>query len=310
MNIKCSTCKTRKAVTRLHYSGRDLCKNCFKKLFYSRAWKANRVHKFLRRGDKIIVAVSGGKDSAATLHVLKKMSEKIGKIKLVPVLIDEGIKGYRDKAITQAKKLCKKEGLKLTVVSFKKIYGASLDQMLHLRKKKTGSCSLCGVFRKHALNKTAVKLKANKVATGHNADDIAQTLLMNIMRKDPQGIARFGPTSGMIENGFVPRIKPLIYNLEKECALYCLLSDLPIHLSQCPNSHESIRGEIRDFLNTQEEKRPGTKFNLVQSCIELQKTALKKNTKTKTGKCTACNSNSSTKTCKACQYLKQLRLAK
>ena len=107
--MRCACGKT--AQVRLDYNATGLCAECFCKLFEDRVRKANKDFKLLRRGDVIAVGVSGGKDSAAMLCVLDKLAREIGGITLKPILIDEGIEGYRDESEKKARQLCETLGL-------------------------------------------------------------------------------------------------------------------------------------------------------------------------------------------------------
>ncbi len=327
--VLCSKCRKAKAVFSDRQSGLALCPACFAQLFEKKVWKANKDFQMLRRGDKIAVAISGGKDSAAMLHVLNKMAKKIGKIQLIPVLVDEGIVGYRPACIAEAKKLCKKEGLKLVVFTFKKLFGETLDNIIAQRKKlppskQPGACSICGVFRKKALTLAAAAVKANKLAVGHNLDDLAQTFLMNLLRNEPDRIERMGTGAGKAgpsKEGAL-RIRPLIYNPERECAAYSFLEKLPHCSDECPYSTEAFRGDVRDFLNSLEEKRPSTKKNLLDAWMAI---AGKRAEGTGKGgaaetngkgsaveelkkRCKNCNEPSSSNLCKACEYSAALGL--
>ncbi len=273
----------------------------------------------LRRGEKIAVAISGGKDSAAMLHVLAKMARKIGGITLVPLLIDEGISGYRDKAISKARILCKEHGLDLRVKSYEDFAGFTLDEMIELRNasKDPGlstlrACTICGIFRRYLINKASLEIGADKVAVGHNADDVAQTFLMNILRADPEGLERFGPLASGEDGGgkFVPRIKPLIYVPERECALYCEFKGLPYHLGECPNSREAFRGLVKDFLNEGEAKHPGLKFNVLNSFLRFKKICSRADKEKQAYRiCPRCKMNSATGgICKACALKEKLRI--
>ena len=101
----------------------------------------------------------------------------------------------------------------------------------------------------------------------------------------------------------VPRVRPLVFNTEKETALYCILNQLPFYLGECPYAAESFRGEVKDFLNGVEEKYPGTKFNLLHSFLELKKkdeNRVVEKEKSQISKCVECGYPSSSETCKAC----------
>ncbi len=240
--------------------------------------RANRQFGLLRRGDAIAVGVSGGKDSAALLFALKKFADKIGEITLKPVLVDEGIDGYRNRAAECAEKLCSRLGLQLHTISYEQAFGLTMDSVMkkrELAKKVHRSCSYCGVFRKYCLNKASREVGANKLAIGHNADDVAQTLLMNLMRGEPQRLEEFGVVTGSPSRElFVPRIRPLAYCLEMECAYYCVLNEIPFYRGGCPYAEESFRVEVKDFLNALEDRHPGTKNSLLKSFFELREKLL------------------------------------
>ncbi len=316
------------AVVQLPYTKTDLCRNCFCDLFEQRVRRANRDFQLIRRGEVVAVAVSGGKDSQAMLFVLHKLAKEIGNVSLKPVLIDEGIEGYRNVAAENAKKLCEQLGFELTVASYKNDFGASMDEVMHKRDELGSactpgfeprpSCSYCGVFRKHSLNKAALGLGANKLAVGHNADDLAQTFLMNLMRSEPARLAQTGAQSGVVErDGFVMRVKPLIYNLEIECAVYCRLNGIAFHLGGCPYANESFRGAVKDFLNSAEGEFPGVKFNLLHSFLKLREKLVddaateEASARKQMSYCSECGAPyaGSGATCKACEFLKELRVS-
>ena len=170
------------------------------------------------------------------------------------------------------------------------------------------SCTYCGVFRKQSLNTAALAVDATKLAVGHNTDDIAQTFLMNLLRSETQRIGRGGATSGAVEReGLVTRVKPLIYNLEIECAIYCKLNSLPFHLGGCPYAAEAFRGTVKDFLNTAEADRPGVKFNLLRSYLKLRE-KMEGDDVEEMKYCNSCGApcgKAETK-CKACQFVQEL----
>ncbi len=196
-----------------------------------------------------------------------KVEKENKKINVEAILIDEGIKGYRDKTIKDAKRFCKKNKIKLHIFSFKKEFGKNLDDLV---KKYKNPCTLCGVLRRHLLNKYAKKLDATIIATGHNLDDEAQSILMNQMKNDIKRSARLGVKAGINAlDSFVQRIKPLYFMKEKEITAYCYLMKFPVTFNECPYSKYSFRAKIRDFLNELESKYPGIKQSIVKSFLEI-----------------------------------------
>ena len=169
----CKKC-SEKPVIKLTNSNIKLCKSCFIKYFERKAVKTINKYKLIEKEDNVIVAVSGGKDSLSLLHLLDKYSKKRNNNFLVAaLLIDEGIKNYRDISIEDAKRFCKERKIKLHIASYKDETGKTLDDIKR-KFKDTIACSMCGVMRRYLLNKSSRELKADKLATGHNLDDEAQ----------------------------------------------------------------------------------------------------------------------------------------
>ena len=167
----------------------------------------------LRFDDHLAVAVSGGKDSLALLYILAKLKKNRPKTILSAVTVDEGIVGYRNEALDIASALCRKLEVPHHVISFKELYGFSLDEIV-IKAQKNGknqltACAYCGVLRRRAINIGARQVKATKVATGHTLDDEAQTVMMNILRGDIARLAKEKPLSDEVHPLFVQKIKPL-----------------------------------------------------------------------------------------------------
>lgn len=288
-------------------SGVGLCKSCFTRYFEGKVRKTIRQHKLVGKNERIAVAVSGGKDSTVALEMLKMLSLNSRNIELFAILIDEGIRGYRPKTIKNARAYCKKNNIPLYIYSYKEEFGLTLDQMV--RKLKLKPCSICGALRRHLLNKYARKLKATKLATGHNCDDEAQSILMNMLKGSNAASARLGPVTGVVKDSkFVPRIKPLYNMLEKEVTAYAYLKGLLDNFLECKYASLAYRNQVRDTLNSFEEKHPGTKNAVISSFIEILP-LLKKNYKSNEGiaYCKACKEPASNEVCKACSLLKELK---
>ncbi len=122
------------------------------------------------------------KDSTVLAYVLKLLNERHNYgIELFLLSIDEGITGYRDDSLETVKRNQISYNLPLKVVTYEELYGWSMDEIVKKVGRKN-NCTFCGVFRRQALDRGAMLLDVNKIVTGHNADDIAETVLMNILR--------------------------------------------------------------------------------------------------------------------------------
>jgi len=306
--IKCGRkgCE-RKAVATLHYMNMSLCKKHFKELFEKRVKRTTREFGLLKKNDKLALALSGGKDSTALLYALKPVCDSM-RIHVEGIYINEGTEGYCVKKRAIAERNCEKLGVPLHEFSFAEEIGSTMDEIAGKEARKATTCAYCGVFKRWIVNKKARELGFNKVATGHNLDDSAQTVLMNMMRNEPFRLARFGPKGGIVEAGkFITRIKPLFKSPERENALYAMLNDPGIVFGPCKYSTEAFRDEVRDFLNRTEEKHPGTKIRIVNSFLSIKPSLENGFGGVGTpGTCSECGEPTSGDYCKCCEMRKEL----
>ncbi|MAG45517.1 MAG: TIGR00269 family protein [Nanoarchaeota archaeon] len=305
--MPCKICKSKPVIT-LSNNNISLCKNCFVRYFEKKTLKTIRKYKLIKPRDHIVVAVSGGKDSISVLNILNKIASKKMDIKLTALSVDEGIPNYRNKTIQNAQKYCKKHNIPHSVISFKKEFGKTIKEF----KKDSPEMmahGMCGVLRRHVLNKYAKKLKATKLATGHNLDDESQSILMNQLRHNIALSARLGPKTGVTKDSrFIPRIKPFYFLTEKETELYAKLKDfLPKVTKGYPNRFNSNRFSIMNMLNNLEEKYPGSKHSLIASFMEILPLLKEKYKGQKINSCKICKEPTSSEICNACTLLKKIK---
>ncbi|MBU4075406.1 MAG: TIGR00269 family protein [Euryarchaeota archaeon] len=294
--MKCQRC-SKSAVIYQKYSNAHLCKLHFIEDVERKIKRDIRKFRMVERGDRIAVALSGGKDSIVLLYVLNKIFHDRKDLEFSAITIDEGIIGYREHTLEHAVKLTGDLGIPHTIRSFSEGFGVTLDKLT--KKKEHAACTLCGVLRKNLLNKTARELGASKLATGHNLDDESQTIMMNYLRGDMDRLKRMLPN--VKQPGLVMRIKPLRSIPEKEVALYGFLNGLPVSMDECPYAGEALRNEIRDMLNNYEVKHPGTKYSLLGG-FEIISEALR-SPDTQIGTCRICGEPGSEVVCKTCRLL-------
>jgi uncharacterized protein (TIGR00269 family) len=304
--MKCVKCE-KKAV--YSQSGTRFCKDHFLDNFETKVFKTIRKHELIKKGDKVCVATSGGKDSLCVLYMVMKYCKKYG-IEFFALVIDEGIAGYRDKTIIDLQKFCDKYSVDLHVESFKKRFGKDLDSVKGKAAEKLGKkpCTVCGILRRKILNEGAKKYGATKLATGHNLDDESQSYFMNILKGNMGHNASLGPIVGFGGvDGFVQRIKPLYYCLEKETRLFSFLKGFNLEFVECPNINLSFRMNVRDQLNTIESKFPGAKNGIVNAFMEIMPTLKEKYSGKKNyGYCKECGDPASGDICNACVLEKEI----
>jgi uncharacterized protein (TIGR00269 family) len=311
MSTTCTLCKRKEAVFKRSYSGEKLCAKCFVKSVENKVRATIAKYNMLRHNDKILVAVSGGKDSVSLLHILAKIERAFPNASLMAVTVDEGISGYRDEALKFAVENCQKLGIEHFVISFKEMYGYRLDELVNMLKRKEKAltpCAYCGVLRRRALNIAARKTNATKLATAHNLDDETQTIILNILHGDALRIARVKPVMDSIHADLIPRIKPLCEIPEKETAFYAYLKKINFQSIPCPYTTTALRNDVRLMLNRIEEKHAGTKYTIFRS-IEKIKPMLEATVEVeKLKECKLCGEPTANEICKPCRLLQELHI--
>jgi uncharacterized protein (TIGR00269 family) len=306
----CAVCKRRDAFFFRPYSGEKLCKKCFTESVEAKVRGTITKYSMFSFDDRIAVAVSGGKDSTSLLHILAKTERAHPKSSLVAVTVDEGIKGYRDEALAIAAANCKTLGIEHQVVSFKELYGFTLDEIIARAQVKgereLTACAYCGVLRRRALNVAARRVCADKVATAHTLDDEVQTSLMNIFRGDITRLAKEKPVTDEVHPRLVRKVKPFCEIPEKESTLYAYVKKIKFQDTPCPYASEALRNDIRTMLNRMEEKRPGTKFTVFKSIERIRPALDELVKKDEFRECSECGEPASAGLCRACELLRQL----
>ncbi|KAF8900038.1 hypothetical protein CPB85DRAFT_1326865 [Mucidula mucida] len=234
----CALCHTARAMLKRPKTGQQICKDCFSSL-------RNRDSKLFKPGDRVAIGASGGKDSTVLAYVMKALNEryKYG-LDLFLLSIDEGITGYRDDSLETVKRNQQQYDMPLKILSYDELYGWTMDSIVAEVGRKN-NCTFCGVFRRQALDRGAAML----------ADDIAETVLMNIMRGD---IARLGRYT-------IKRSKPFKYAYEKEIVMYAYFKKLDYFSTECIYSPDAYRGHARTFLKDLEAARPSAIIDIIHS---------------------------------------------
>ena len=292
------------------YSGESLCRKCFVESIETKVRATIAKYRMFNFNDKIAVAVSGGKDSLSLLHILARMERRRPKSSLVAVTVDEGIKGYRDEALKLATENCEELKIPQHVVSFKELYGITLDEVvaqLRLKPKwELTSCAYCGVLRRRALNIAARAVGADKVATGHTLDDEVQTALMNIFRGDISRLVKEKPVTEKVHQRLVQKVKPFCEIPEKESALYAYVKKISFQDTPCPYASEALRNDIRSMLNQMENRHAGTKFTVAKAMERIRPALEGIEKREGFRECGECGEPASAEFCKVCEMLRYL----
>lgn len=306
-------------------NGSSLCKECFFEKFENEIHETITNCKLFQRADYVAIGASGGKDSTVLAYIMKLLNDRHNYgLRLVLVSIDEGITGYRDDSLKTVERNKLQYGLPLKVLSYQDLYGWTMDRIVDAVGLKN-NCTICGVFRRQALDRGATQLGCTKLVTGHNADDVAETVLMNLLRGDTSRIERSmdittgggsnhnKTTNNQDDNDYqnqneftLPRAKPFKYTYEKEIVLYAHFKKLDYFSTECTYAPNSYRGHTREFLKDIERIRPSAILDIIKSGDSIQLANDVRSKLPEQRRCSRCSYISSQEVCKACKILEGL----
>ncbi|KII96004.1 hypothetical protein PLICRDRAFT_48926 [Plicaturopsis crispa FD-325 SS-3] len=301
----CALCAKSRAMLKRPKTGQQICKDCFFYVFETEVHNTITEARLFKPGDRVAIGASGGKDSTVLAHVMKVLNERYNyQLDLFLLSIDEGITGYRDDSLETVKRNQEQYDMPLKILSYDELYGWTMDAIVAQIGKKN-NCTFCGVFRRQALDRGAAMLGVDHIVTGHNADDIAETVLMNIMRGD---IARLGRCTMICTEGedTIKRSKPFKYAYEKEIVMYAYFKKLDYFSTECIYSPDAYRGHARAFLKDLEAARPSAIIDIIHSGEAFEVREEVKATQKVQQTCERCGYMSSNALCKACTLLEGL----
>lgn len=261
----CFNCKGARAVIIRPKNRHKLCRACFLNVFETEVHETITNANLFFPGERVAIGASGGKDSTVLAAVLKTLNERYGYgVDLCLLSIDEGIRGYRDDSLETVKRNAVQYEMPLEIVGYGELYGWTMDQVVEQVGKK-GNCTYCGVFRRQALDRGAARLGITHVVTGHNADDVAETVMMNLLRGDLPRLSRGTSIVTASGGSDMKRSKPLKYAYEKEIVLYAHHRQLDYFSTECIYSPEAFRGSARTLIKDLEKIRPSSILDIVKS---------------------------------------------
>lgn len=255
--MKCKICKA-EAVVALRAHNAAFCASCFRAFFSRQVQRGIESQKLFTHGERILVALSGGKDSLALMLELSRQGYDV-----TGLHIDLAIPGSSAAARAHVEQFCALHGLKLMVRELA-AEGLPIPQVKERLHRPV--CSACGKIKRHYFNRLALEGGFDALATGHNLDDEAARLFSNTLRWDTAYLSDQGPRLEA-EPGFVRRVKPLWRLTEFETATYAFLMGIENHYAPCPYSPGASFTTLKGLLQRLEAAMPGRKLDFYQNFL-------------------------------------------
>ncbi|MFH7881008.1 MAG: ATP-binding protein [Candidatus Aenigmatarchaeota archaeon] len=274
-----------------------LCNECFIISYENRVEKVIKKFRLIEKNDKVLVAVSGGKDSLSCALVLSKLRNKLN-FEMEILTMDVNTYCFSNKIKEFVEDFSKRINVKFNFISFKDYFGFNkkLEDWIKERKIKRPVCSVCGILKRYAINKFARENGFNKIATGHCANDIARFFIKNLIGKNLEYISKLKPIVYSEHPKQVTRIRPLYECLEFENLNYVKLNNLnPI--SSC--SFYMMKDRFYRIISLIEEKDRKFLIEFVRGLEELNFETRKE----KIFECRICGEPTNKEVCSVCRLL-------
>lgn len=269
--MKCKKCGT-KASVHMRQHKLALCKEHYLEWLPEQTERFIKKYAMFHRDQKILVAVSGGKDSLSLWDILVRLGYQADGL-YIGLGIDEGI-AYSSESHRLTEKFANERGLKLHVVDVQGEYGQPIPVLAELSHRGQGRpCAVCGLTKRHVMNRIARDFGYDVLATGHNLDDEAAVLFGNTLQWSGEFLQRQSPV--LPESpGLARKVKPLCRFYEREMAAYAVLRGIEYIYEECPFAEGSTSIYYKELLNKLETDKPGSKLIFYLRFLEAREQGL------------------------------------
>ncbi len=290
---KCRICK-KESFIYLRYANLPLCKEHFVERTESAVRRTIIKYRMFSQKDKILVAVSGGKDSLALWHIIGKLGYRADGIH-----IDLGIGDFSAESRKITERFAKEHGFRLNVVSIIEELGTTINEAV--KGSHESPCSLCGSIKRYILNKWSYENGYSVLVTGHNLDDESARLLGNILTWNEDYLHRQFPVLPT-EGKMIKKVKPLVFLTKEEILSYCEAEGIEYVKVRCPNSKGARSLFLADIMDKIEEEYPTTKLRFVRGFYDNIRKRFPRSSSLKFYECPKCGMlTASEKGCRFCR---------
>ena len=266
--MKCRKCGAI-AVINMRQHKLALCEEHFLEWVLERTERTIKRYRMFGPKDKILVAVSGGKDSLALWDVLLRLGYQVEGL-YIHLGIDSG--GYSDSSLKYVERFAAaRGGARFRVVDVKTEYGQSVPELARRTHRGRKPCALCGLVKRHIMNRVAYEGGYDAIATGHNLDDEAAVLMQNTLRWQTGYLARQAPALPSTHPKLARKVKPFVRLYERETAAYAIVRGIEYIYDECPYAVGSTTNFYKELLNQLESRSPGAKLAFYLDFLRARK---------------------------------------
>jgi uncharacterized protein (TIGR00269 family) len=295
---RCRRCRE-PAVIELRRHNAAFCQPCFERHFVEQVKRAIKDHEMLDAAQPVMVAVSGGKDSLALWDVLLGLGHPA-----TGMYLNLGIGEYSERSCAVTRAFAEERNAELVTVDLGGEYGYDIPAAGRAGSRST--CSVCGLSKRYIFNRTALDHGFEVVATGHNLDDEAATLLGNTLRWQTEYIARQFPVLQARE-GMVKKVKPLHRVSERETAAFAFMRGIDYVVEECPLVGGNTQLKYKEAMNQLESVSPGTKASFYLGYVDRAAELFRGEDRAELVGCQRCGQPTTGRFCAFCRAGAQVR---
>lgn len=300
--MKCRKCGGT-AVLELRRHNAAFCETDFVDFFRNQVREAIRRHRMFDREERVLVAVSGGKDSLALWDVLLEEGYRTSGLYL-----DLGIDDYSVESRAKCEGFAAARRAELIVVSVAETVGAPVPVIKDVTRRPP--CSGCGLSKRYLMNRAALEHGFPVVATGHNLDDEAATLFGSVMHWQMDALPRQSPALASSHPKLVRRVKPLYRLSERETAAFAFVRRIDYIVEECPFAKGATSIQHKEMLNRMEDASPGAKHNFLFGFLEKARPAFERADAVALNECARCGQVTTGTVCAFCKLSDQVKRAR
>lgn len=296
--MKCRVCRGRAAIQVRRHNA-NFCPTHFVDHIHRQVEKTIHHYRMFETGERLLLGVSGGKDSLALWEILTELGYGVD-----GVYLHLGIGDYSSESLDLSRQFASERNLHLQIVDLPADAGFSVPEAAASTARTP--CSACGLSKRYLLNQVAEDGGYDVLVMGHNLDDEAATLFGNVLQWNPEYLARQSPVLPADDGGLTRKVKPLIRVAERETAAYAVMRGIDYEVEECPMAAGNTVNRYKQWLNQLEEQSPGMKANFLLGFLDRGQAAFAHlNESLELGSCSECGQPTTGDVCAFCRLRQQ-----